>query len=473
MGSLSAGTVPNTRSRDRSFSAYGNRGLQNAFLLDGARNQNYLRGLDNRARDAMRPSLEAIAEFKVQTSNYSAEYGASAGAVVNVVTKSGTNELHGSAFEFLRNSAMDARDYFLPAGSIKPLYVQHQFGGSLGGRIVKNRAWWHLAYQRTHISQGSTTSGVVPLPQERNGVFALPLFDPLTTRANPDGAGSIRDTFPNNAIPASRFDPIGKSLVDRYPNPNQAGAVQLQQQPAGFHAQPQRHRARRHTALRQGLAVRALVARPGRFRRPAAAAHRGADGRGAQRSGAQLRRRPHARAEPHHGERTPLRVQLRGVDAEPHAAPGRDRRRLPGPGHRRHSLVQRERLCGHRGAARQLRQRARTQGFLGLQLLRQLLHRARQADHQGWASISSTSTFPPSPPWTAAASFGFTGVFTQNPQRRPGSGSPVADFLLGLPNNITVGSPSDAHERARNYYAYVQDDWNITPVLHPQLRRAV
>ena len=127
LGTLTAGAVPNTRSRDRSFSAYGNRGLQNAFLLDGARNQNYMRGLDNRARDAMRPSLEAIAEFKVQTSNYSAEYGASAGAVVNVVTKSGTNELHGSAFEFLRNNAFDARDYFLPAATKQPLYIQHQY----------------------------------------------------------------------------------------------------------------------------------------------------------------------------------------------------------------------------------------------------------------------------------------------------------------------------------------------------------
>src|SRR5215510_8194231 len=121
LGNLTAGTVPNSRTRDLTFSAYGNRGLQNAFLLDGARNQNYLRGLDNRARDAMRPSLEAISEFKVQTSNYSAEYGASAGAVVTVVTKSGTNELHGSAFEFLRNSAVDARDYFLPASAPKPL----------------------------------------------------------------------------------------------------------------------------------------------------------------------------------------------------------------------------------------------------------------------------------------------------------------------------------------------------------------
>jgi hypothetical protein len=150
LGNLTAGAVPNTRSRDRTFSAYGNRGLQNAFLLDGARNQNYLRGLDNRARDAMRPSLEAIAEFKVQTSNFSAEYGASAGAVVNVVTKSGTNEYHGSAFEFLRNSAFDARDFFTPGDRPKPLFLQHQYGGSLGGPVKRNRAWFMGAYQRTH-----------------------------------------------------------------------------------------------------------------------------------------------------------------------------------------------------------------------------------------------------------------------------------------------------------------------------------
>ena len=81
LGNLTAGTVPNARSRDKTYSAYGNRGYQNAYLLDGARNVNYLRGLDNRQRDAMRPSLEAVEEFKVNTSNFSAEYGASAGAV--------------------------------------------------------------------------------------------------------------------------------------------------------------------------------------------------------------------------------------------------------------------------------------------------------------------------------------------------------------------------------------------------------
>lgn len=223
LGNLTAGAVPNSRSRDRTFSAYGNRGLQNAFLLDGARNQNYLRGLDNRARDAMRPSLEAISEFKVQTSNYSAEYGASAGAVVTVVTKSGTNEIHGSAFEFLRNNAFDARDYFLPATSPQALYIQHQFGGSAGGPIKRNRIWWHTAYQRTSITQGDTQTGTVPLASERNGVFSTPIYDPLTTRV--ENGVTVRDPFPNNTIPSNRFDPIGKALADRYPNPNQLGTA--------------------------------------------------------------------------------------------------------------------------------------------------------------------------------------------------------------------------------------------------------
>ena len=164
LGNLTAGTVPNVRSRDKTFSAYGNRGLQNAFLLDGARNQNYLRGLDNRQRDAMRPSLEAIAEFKVQTANFSAEYGASAGAVVNVVMRGGTNEIHGTAFEFLRNSAFDARDFFQPSTTNRPLFIQHQSGGSAGGPVKKNRVWWFGAYERTHISSATTTTSTVPLP---------------------------------------------------------------------------------------------------------------------------------------------------------------------------------------------------------------------------------------------------------------------------------------------------------------------
>ena len=154
LGRLAPGAIPgpgaSQGSRDETFSAYGNTGLQNAFVMDGARNENYLRGLDNRARDALRPPLDALAEFQVQTSNYSAEFGASAGAVISAVTKSGTNQIHGSAYDFLRNDRMDAADFFAQPG-VKPLLVQNQYGVSAGAPIIKNRVWIFSAYEGTHI----------------------------------------------------------------------------------------------------------------------------------------------------------------------------------------------------------------------------------------------------------------------------------------------------------------------------------
>src|SRR5207253_9134180 len=98
------------------------------------------------------PSLEAIQEFKVQTGNFSAEYGSSAGGVVSVVTKSGTNEVHGSAFDFLRNSAIGARDFFAPPGPT-PHLAFNQFGGALGGPLKKNRAWIFGARSEEHTSE--------------------------------------------------------------------------------------------------------------------------------------------------------------------------------------------------------------------------------------------------------------------------------------------------------------------------------
>ena len=173
----------------------------------------------------MRPTLEALSEFKVQTSNFSAEYGASAGAVVNVVTKSGTNQLHGSAFEFHRNSALDARDFFAAPTLNKPLLVQHQFGGSLGGPLVRNRTWWFAAFERTHVSQETTLTSTVPTRDMKEGRFgATPIYDPATTRREADGTFT-RDLFPGGIIPASRFDATGKRLVDLYPDPMFAGAA--------------------------------------------------------------------------------------------------------------------------------------------------------------------------------------------------------------------------------------------------------
>jgi hypothetical protein len=220
LATLTAGTVPSTN-KDQSFSAFGNRGMQNVYLLDGGLNESFIRGIDNHQRDAMRPSLEAVEEFKVQTSNYSAEYGASAGGVVTVVTKSGTNQIHGSVFDFLRNRDIAARDFFAPPGP-KPPLVFNEFGGAMGGPIKKNRAWIFGAYQGTQIHQSTIVISTVPSIANRNGTFTAPIFDPGTTVAS--GSSFVRTPFANNTIPSSLINPVGKSLVALYPSPNLSGA---------------------------------------------------------------------------------------------------------------------------------------------------------------------------------------------------------------------------------------------------------
>ena len=466
LGNLTAGAVPSTRSRDRTFSAYGNRSLQNAFLLDGARNQNYLRGLDNRARDAMRPSLEAIAEFKVQTSNYSAEYGASAGAVVNVVTKSGSNTFHGSAFEFLRNNKMDARDYFLPATSKQPLYIQHQYGGSFGGPIKRNRAWFQAAYQRTHISEGEVNTATIPLANERAGIFTSQIYDPLTTRANPAGSGSVRTLFPGNAIPASRFDRIGKSLVDRFPDPNLPGTAR------NWVSNPLQA-TRSHNATFRGD-VR-LTDADSLFLRYSL-------------DNGVFSRLPVL----------PVGAQT-GVDRDiPARSWGVGYTRIISP-----SLINELRFAyNYVGTVQDATSPldpiiansldARVQSSIPTFALNGYPTLGDQPANYGNNPVTKKSkvwNFSDNLSWvrnkhtiktgidfqyldipTFAAlqgrgAWGFTGVFTQNPQARPGSGSPVADLLLGYPNTITIGSPSDANERARNYYFYLQDDWTISSKL--------
>ena len=170
---LTAGTVPSAN-KDPSFSAFGNRGMQNVYLLDGGLNESFIRGIDNHQRDALRPSLEAIQEFKVQTSNYSAEYGSSAGGVVSVVTKSGTNEIHGSVFEFLRNSAIRrAKTFSRRRGAIR-YSSSTSTAASLGGPIKKNRAWIFGAYQRHRHPAGHGADLDRPTPAAKNGVFTTP-----------------------------------------------------------------------------------------------------------------------------------------------------------------------------------------------------------------------------------------------------------------------------------------------------------
>src|SRR6202011_2234908 len=139
------------------FSVNGVRGLLNSYILDGIDNNSN----DYGAWNVVKTTVDAVEEFKVQTSNYSAEFGRSGGAVVNATIKSGTNSFHGTAFEFLRNSALDARGFFEPPGPKAP-FRQNIFGGAFGGPIKRNKLFFFGDYQGTRIATTETDKSIVP-----------------------------------------------------------------------------------------------------------------------------------------------------------------------------------------------------------------------------------------------------------------------------------------------------------------------
>lgn len=219
---LMPGATPNVGSRaEDGFSVNGNRTFQNLFLVDGVDNNNYILGVDTNSMQAIRPPVDAIQEFKVESSNYSAEYGRSAGGLINVVIKAGTNAFSGSAFEFFRDDALDANDFFANrAGLDKAPLRYHQFGGTLGGPVVRNRLFFFGSYQATRSTRSETTSVTVPTPEQRRGQFGTTvIYDPANV------VNGIRQPFPGNVIPPERMDPVGVRLAALYPDPNQAGLV--------------------------------------------------------------------------------------------------------------------------------------------------------------------------------------------------------------------------------------------------------
>ena len=179
------------------------------------------------------PSVDAIQEFKVMGANYPAEYGRSLGSVLNVVYKSGSNELHGSAYEFFRDSAFDQNNYFAKkAGTPLGDFQRSQFGGIAGGPIRRGRTFFMTSYEGLREDRASETTTTVPTEAQRNGDFSqtfaqngqlIRVFDPFTTRPNPSGSGFIRDQFPGNVIPANRMDPVARQVLNYFPLPNQPG----------------------------------------------------------------------------------------------------------------------------------------------------------------------------------------------------------------------------------------------------------
>ncbi|MEG9431483.1 TonB-dependent receptor [Terriglobus sp. ADX1] len=262
-----------------SFTANGLRRTQNNYLLDGMDDNAAIADLVNQSQYVVLPPPDALREFTVQTSTYTAEFGHSAGAVLNVSTKSGSNTFHGNVWEYLRNSALDAKDYFVLPTQKKPAFRQNQFGATIGGSVVipklydgHNRTFFFGDYQGTRIAQGRTYTTTVPTLAERNSgytnlqdlitlqsgtrtdalgrVFPVgTVFDPATTRLIPvsgvdsvtglsgTAGGYVRDPFYNgvignstnfntatqrallNQLPASRLSANAVALLNLYPSP--------------------------------------------------------------------------------------------------------------------------------------------------------------------------------------------------------------------------------------------------------------
>lgn len=197
------------------FVVNGNYQAQNNFIIDGVDNNQGTTNAQALSAQVVQPSPDAISEFKVQTNGYSAEFGRSAGAVVNVVIKSGTNAPHGSAWYYNRDKSLAATPWTSNLiGSGKPELKWHQFGGTFGGPIKKNKLFYFADYEGFKQSFANAFLVTVPTAAEKAGVYYRAITDPDT-----------RLPLNNNTIPASRIDALGQKLISLYPVANLPGTI--------------------------------------------------------------------------------------------------------------------------------------------------------------------------------------------------------------------------------------------------------
>ncbi len=217
------------------ISVNGGRGGSTEFLVDGVP---AAVPLVNPAQGfSTLPSVDAVREFKVQTNNYSAEFGRSGSGIINLIYKSGTNQLHGSVFEFLRNSVLDANGWQRNRqGLERESFKRNQFGASLGGPVVlpgydgHDKTFFFASYEGLRERSAATLLTTVPTEAMRRGDFSelrnsagqpIVIYDPATTVRQ--GSGFVRQAFPGNIIPPGQIDPVGRNLVPFFPLPNLPG----------------------------------------------------------------------------------------------------------------------------------------------------------------------------------------------------------------------------------------------------------
>jgi hypothetical protein len=207
--------------RTGGISVHGHRSLQNNFLLDGVDNNSISTNVQELSTQLSRPSIDAIGEFKVVTTPFTAEYGRAPGATISVTTRSGSNSLRGTGYYYFRDERFDANTFFANRSALpKPTNNQNQFGGSLGGPLKAGRAFFFADYEGTRITRGVLRTGTVPTADQRRGIFTSAIRDPQTGQ-----------NFASNTIPTSRIDPVAAAILDLVPLPNATGTSNFIRQP--------------------------------------------------------------------------------------------------------------------------------------------------------------------------------------------------------------------------------------------------
>jgi hypothetical protein len=199
---------PTGTPREGSFNVNGMRSTYNNFLLDGLDNNAYSTSNQGYSNQVVQPSPDAIAEFKVITSNYSAEYGRVGGAVVNAVMKSGTNSFHGTLYDFLRNTDLNAIGYLFAPLTAKPTLQRNQFGATVGGPILKNKLFWFADYEGFRQLQRYLNFDSIPDMNDRVGILPVAVVDPITQVVYPAGT----------QIPIATLNPFAATVLGALPS---------------------------------------------------------------------------------------------------------------------------------------------------------------------------------------------------------------------------------------------------------------
>ena len=474
---LGAGTTPSQRSNERnSFVANGQREIQNSYVLDGIDNKNKIVGFDSSDAESVEPIVDAIQEFKVQTATFSAEFGQSAGGVVNASIRSGTDHIHGSVFEYLRNSWMDASPFFQPALTAKPQFIQNQYGATVGGPIIKNRTFLFFAWQSSRIDDASPQLAVVPTASQLQGNFTSTIYNPATTAPNPNGTGYVRTPFPGNHIPTSDFDPVAAKLLTLFPAPNLTGANNFfsnQKETVNNDQYIGRldHRfSEKDTAFARYVANFSTNVLPAVLPPPASSpsvvwpeAHSFAASEShvftptllnEARIGYQETREKQTVLGPRLFDQygiigAPDLPQVTGLPT--FAVTGLTTIGTTGPGTLQTSATGSGNLpIDKQGRTIQVNDNLTWQH--GRHVLK------FGFDFQQVTLYAKVTL-------SARPAYSFSGVYTQNPQSRTGTGSPLADFLLGYTSSSSVSTASDSESRQHIWQGYVQDDWKATSKL--------